>query len=169
MNTRAKISIVVVLLVVITVTLAIKQRAGATAGRCGVSPSCPHCLGKEATTHPAGQAATSTADPLELPRLLDFGSDSCVPCRKMAPILVELKKELAGRMEVEFIDVLKNPDAGELYDVLMIPTQIFYDASGKELLRHQGFFSREDILAKWKELGVDLGGKPAAAKGGEAK
>ena len=45
-----------------------------------------------------------------------------------------------------------------LYQVKLIPppTQIFFDASGNELFRHQGFFSREDILAKWKELGVDL-------------
>jgi len=43
--------------------------------------------------------------------------------------------------------------------VEMIPTQIFLDASGKELFRHTGFFGKEDILAKWKELGVDLGDK----------
>jgi len=80
----------------------------------------------------------------------------CIPCKKMAPILEELKKDYAGRMEVEFIDVWKNPDAGKAYNVEMIPTQIFYDASGKELFRHVGFFGREDILAQWKQLGVDL-------------
>ena len=74
----------------------------------------------------------------------------------MAPILKDLKAEYAGRMDVEFIDVWKNPDAGKAYGVEMIPTQIFYDASGKELDRHTGFFGREDILAKWKELGVEL-------------
>ena len=35
-----------------------------------------------------------------------------------------------------------------------LPTQIFYDAEGKELFRHEGFFDKADILAKWKELGV---------------
>jgi thioredoxin 1 len=40
----------------------------------------------------------------------------------------------------------------------VIPTQIFYNAEGKELFRHVGFFGKEDILAKWKELGVKLGG-----------
>ena len=49
-----------------------------------------------------------------------------------------------------------NPDAGKAYGVEMIPTQIFYDASGKELERHTGFFGKEDILAKWKELGVEF-------------
>ena len=93
-----------------------------------------------------------------LPRLVDLGAGKCIPCKQMAPILEELKKEYAGRMEVEFIDVWKNPDAGKAYGVEMIPTQIFYDASGTELFRHTGFFGREDILGKWKELGVELSG-----------
>jgi hypothetical protein len=60
-------------------------------------------------------------------------------------------------MDVEFIDVWKNPDAGKAYGVEMIPTQIFFDAAGKELYRHVGFFGKADILAKWTELGVDVG------------
>ncbi len=91
-----------------------------------------------------------------VPRLVDLGADKCIPCKKMAPILEELKKEYGGRMEVEFIDVWKNPDAGKAYGIEVIPTQIFYDAGGKELFRHVGFFGKEDILGKWKELGVDL-------------
>jgi thioredoxin 1 len=63
---------------------------------------------------------------------------------------------------VEFIDVWKNPDAGKKYGIEVIPTQLFYDANGKELFRHVGFFGKEDILGKWKELGVDLSGGKAA-------
>ncbi|MBP7937635.1 MAG: thioredoxin family protein [Phycisphaerae bacterium] len=96
-----------------------------------------------------------------LPRLVDIGAGKCIPCKRMAPILAELKKEFAGRMEVEFIDVWEKPDAGYPYQIRMIPTQIFYDASGKELFRHEGFYGREDILGKWKELGVDLSADPA--------
>ena len=91
-----------------------------------------------------------------LPHLLDLGSDQCIPCKMMASILEELKKEYAGRLEVEFVDVWKNPDQGERYGIRLIPTQIFFDARGKELFRHEGFFSKEDILAKWKEFGVTL-------------
>jgi hypothetical protein len=76
----------------------------------------------------------------------------------MAPILQELKKEYTGRLEVQFIDVWENPAAGDKFGIKLIPTQIFYDASGKELFRHEGFMSKEDILAKWKELGIDLAG-----------
>ena len=75
----------------------------------------------------------------------------------MAPILEELKKEYAERLLVEFIDVWETPDAGKKFKINLIPTQIFFDASGKELFRHEGFFAKKDILAKWKELGVDLG------------
>ena len=100
--------------------------------------------------------ATPDASKVALPRLVDLGAGKCIPCKKMAPILEELKKEYAGRMEVEFIDVWKSPESGKAYGVEMIPTQIFYDASGKELSRHVGFFGKEDILAKWKALGVEL-------------
>jgi thioredoxin 1 len=74
----------------------------------------------------------------------------------MAPILVELKSEYKDSFEVEFIDVWKNPDGAPRYGIKIIPTQIFFDASGEELFRHEGFYSKEDILAKWKELGVDI-------------
>jgi thioredoxin 1 len=101
-------------------------------------------------------AAAWAAEPMKLPKLVDLGADKCIPCKLMAPILKELKTEYAGRMDVEFIDVWKNPDAGKPHKIRLIPTQIFFAASGKELFRHEGFFSKEDILAKWKELGVDL-------------
>jgi thioredoxin 1 len=106
-------------------------------------------------------AAFAQTDPAtkSLPRLLDLGASKCVPCKMMAPILDRLKADYAGRMDVEFIDVWKNPDAGKSHAIRMIPTQVFYAADGRELFRHEGFFGRDDILAKWKELGVDLGGK----------
>ena len=101
-------------------------------------------------------AATSSDAVAKLPKLLDLGATKCVPCKMMAPILEELKKEYAGKLKVEFIDVWENEDAGKPYGVEMIPTQIFYDADGKELFRHTGFYGKEDILAKWKELGIDI-------------
>jgi thioredoxin 1 len=105
--------------------------------------------------------ALAAASPTEsrLPKLIDLGADKCIPCKKMAPILEQLKKEYAGQMDVEFIDVWKNEGAAKKYKIKLIPTQIFYGADGKELFRHEGFFGKEDILAKWKELGVKLSGK----------
>jgi thioredoxin 1 len=101
-------------------------------------------------------APAISPEKLPLPKLLDLGAGKCIPCKMMFPVLDELKKEYAGKLEVEFIDVWKNPDAGKQYGIEVIPTQIFFDANGKELFRHIGFFAKADILAKWKELGVDL-------------
>ena len=92
-----------------------------------------------------------------LPQLIDLGADKCVPCKMMAPILEELGVTFASSFTVEFIDVWKHPEAAEPYGIKLIPTQLFLSPDGEELFRHEGFFSREDILAKWNELGVDTG------------
>ena len=91
-----------------------------------------------------------------LPRLVELGADRCVPCKMMAPILEELRREYAGILQVASIDVWKNPDAAKEYGIRIIPTQIFYDASGREVFRHVGFIPKRDILAKWKELGIPI-------------
>ena len=80
----------------------------------------------------------------------------CIPCKMMAPLLEELREEYKGRLRVEFIDVKENPQAWDDYGIQFIPTQIFFDAAGKELYRHEGYFGKEDILAKWEELGVSF-------------
>jgi thiol-disulfide isomerase/thioredoxin len=114
------------------------------------------------TTVALWAAAAWAAEPSKVPKLVDLGADKCIPCKAMAPILKDFKTEYAGRMDVEFIDVWKNPDAGKAHKIKLIPTQIFFDASGKERFRHEGFYGKEDILGKWKELGVDLKGKASA-------
>jgi thioredoxin 1 len=74
----------------------------------------------------------------------------------MAPILDDLSTSMVGRLKVEFIDVWEKPDAATPYNLNLIPTQIFFAPDGKELFRHEGFLGKEDILAKWKELGFAL-------------
>lgn len=92
----------------------------------------------------------------DLPRLVDVGRGKCIPCKMMAPIFEELKREYDGRLEVVYVDLDKDRSAGSGYKIRVIPTRIFHDTSGKEVFRHEGFFAKEDILKKWKQLGVDL-------------
>ena len=108
-------------------------------------------------TEVSGPATRATTAPARLPRLLDLGGEKCTICRKMAPILAELKVEYAGRLAVETIDVNRNPDVGEKHGIRLIPTLIFFDASGEEIFRHEGFASKKDILETWKVFGIDLG------------
>lgn len=105
---------------------------------------------------PHAETPTTAPQQVALPRLVDLGAGKCIPCKAMAPILEELRAEYAQQFEVVFIDVWENPGAAKPYDINLIPTQIFFDAAGKELWRHEGFLAREDILAKWRELGVEI-------------
>lgn len=103
----------------------------------------------------AAPAGSAPAPPKPaLPQLVDLGAEKCIPCKQMKPILDELTRDYADQFGVVFIDVRENRKAGEKYGIRIIPTQIFYSAEGKELARHEGFMSKKDILAKWKELGV---------------
>lgn len=106
--------------------------------------------------NPSGGSGDSVPAPTirGLPRMLDLGADKCIPCKEMAPILVELRKEYDGKAAIEFIDVWKNPSAAEPYGARIIPTQIFFDRSGKEVWRHEGFLAKDEIVAKLKELGA---------------
>ena len=105
---------------------------------------------------PAESAPAAETTAVALPRLLELGADKCIPCKQMAPILADLKTTFAGQLEVDFIDVWKNPDAGGESGVRVIPLQIFFDANGKELFRHEGFYAKDDILAKWRDLGYEF-------------
>lgn len=107
---------------------------------------------EESGTAAPDDSEVGAAEPL--PRLVDLGSKTCVPCRMMAPILDELKAEYNDQFETVFIDVRENREAATQYGIRMIPTQIFYDAEGRERFRHEGFYGKDDILGKWKELGV---------------
>jgi thioredoxin 1 len=89
-------------------------------------------------------------------RLLDIGAGKCTACKEMMPVLEELKKEYAGTLAVDYIDLEKNPDATDQYGIRLIPTQIFFDATGEERFRHEGFIGKDDIIAKFRELGVSL-------------
>jgi len=154
MNNIGKLFIVVALAAAVAAAVVLK--------RAKTSGDAEGEVQAKATVATPAESSASAAVAAKLPKLLDLGADKCIPCKMMAPILEELKKEYAGRMNVEFIDVWKNKDAGKPYNIEVIPTQIFFDADGKELFRHVGFFGKEDILGKWKELGVDLGdSKPA--------
>ena len=93
---------------------------------------------------------------VSLPQLVDLGAGKCIPCKKMEPILEELRQEYKGKFEIVFYDVWKDPKPAHEFGIRAIPTQIFLDESGKELFRHVGFYSKEDILKTWVKLGYDF-------------
>lgn len=86
--------------------------------------------------------------------MVDLGAKKCIPCKMMSPIMEELEGEYKDRAAIVFIDVWENPDAGREFGIRSIPTQIFYNTEGKEILRHEGFFDKASIVAELQKLGV---------------
>lgn len=113
-----------------------------------------------------------------LPIIIDFGADSCVPCKEMAPVLKELNEELQGKVIIKFVDVWKYQALAEGYPIRVIPTQIFIDAEGNPytpsdpegmqmnlytlrdseehvFTSHEGGMTKEQLLNVIREMGVN--------------
>jgi len=88
------------------------------------------------------------------PTVIDLGARTCIPCKKMAPVLESLSGEYRGRANVLFIDVHEDDAAARKFRVQMIPTQIFFNARGKEVKRHIGFMDKSEIVKEMKNAGL---------------
>ncbi len=171
MDKFSKIIIVVVLVGAVALVFALKQNKSSPQTDPVTQNVVPNSTAKPVVQNEVNQKdqqapATKPAVPNEvnqlnqqipakvLPKLLDLGSVSCIPCKMMAPILEELKNEYKGRVDVIFVDVWQDDTLAKKYGIQAIPTQIFFDASGKEVYRHVGFFPKEDIIKKFAEMGV---------------
>jgi thioredoxin 1 len=88
------------------------------------------------------------------PVLVDFGANSCMPCRQLRPILKEIEKEYGEKAKILVVDVYKYQDLARQYRVQLIPTLIFFDKTGKEMYRHVGAWDKDSIVGKLKEAGT---------------
>ena len=87
---------------------------------------------------------------------IELGSVRCIPCKKMQPIMEEIKKEYKGQVQVIFYDVW-TPEGKPFaykYKIRLIPTQVFLDKDGKEYFRHEGFFAKAELVKVLKQKGV---------------
>jgi thioredoxin 1 len=82
------------------------------------------------------------------PVIAKLGAEWCPPCRAMAPILVELKRELAGKVIVLDIDVDQNPDISERYNVRSIPLTLFFNSKGQLMTKQVGFMTKQQVIDK---------------------
>lgn len=112
----------------------------------------------QGSSPPTPAAPVTNQGPVQLSSgrvtMIDLGATECIPCKMMAPILEELKKEYAGRADIIFIDVWKDPPQARKYGIRAIPTQIFFDAEGNEVFRHTGFMDKKRIVEVLTRLGV---------------
>jgi len=76
---------------------------------------------------------------------VELGSVNCIPCKKMQPIMKSIEEKYKGQVKVTFHDVWKDEAPAKKYGIDLIPTQVFLDEKGTELMRHEGFFPEEEI------------------------
>ena len=88
------------------------------------------------------------------PVLVDFGSNSCIPCRQLRPILQEIKKEQEGKLEVLVIDIYKHRSLAAQHHIQVMPTLVFFDSTGKEVFRRQGFMPKTALMEELKKVGI---------------
>ncbi len=86
--------------------------------------------------------------------MLDLGANKCIPCKMMAPIIEELKREYEMKASIVFIDVWEHREQAQKYGIRVIPTQIFFDKNGKEVFRHEGFMDKKSIVRILGKLSV---------------
>lgn len=90
----------------------------------------------------------------KLPLVLQFGRGSCPWCLKMEPILAELAADYRGKLNVSEVSVEEQEALAERAGVRFLPTIIIYRPGGQELYRHVGFWPKEEMVAKLRELGL---------------
>jgi thioredoxin 1 len=88
------------------------------------------------------------------PMVVDFGSNSCIPCRQLRPVLQKIRKDYTGKLEVLIIDIRNNQKLAADHQIQVIPTVVFFDPAGKEVFRHQGFMSEEKVREQLAKMGV---------------
>jgi thioredoxin 1 len=86
------------------------------------------------------------------PALYEFGSKYCIPCKEMKEVMAALKTQYGNQLEVRMVYADEEKPLFEQYKIMLIPTQVFLDAQGKEVDRHIGALPKDEVIKKLKEL-----------------
>ena len=114
-----------------------------------------------------GMALTAAApvpalDPAGLSQLLssktwaiiEFGGPTCVPCVKMQPVLAELQQTFGSRAQVRNFYVTQHPKEAQAHRIMVMPTQVIFDPSGREVARHIGYWPKDAFLSALAQAGL---------------
>jgi thioredoxin 1 len=101
---------------------------------------------------PAPALAQGAAPAPGKPALYEFGAGYCVSCKDMEKVMAELTTTHSDQMEFRMVYVDKEKPLFDQYKIMLIPTQVFLDATGKEVDRHIGALTKEEVLKKLQEL-----------------
>jgi len=86
--------------------------------------------------------------------MLELSSTTCSTCRRMQPFLIDIADTYKDKLIIKTIHVDERTDIARMFQVTSVPTQIFIDKEGNQYFKHIGYFSKENIIAKFKEKGL---------------
>ncbi len=115
------------------------------------------CSSKPENTKDAAQTSGSVvADSSSLITFIELGSVNCIPCKMMQPVMAAIEKKYGEQIKIIFYDVWKDEQRqyAVQYGIRLIPTQVFLDSDGKEIMRHEGFFPEQEIDKFLKSQGL---------------
>lgn len=79
------------------------------------------------------------------PVLVDFFAEWCGPCKTMAPILQDVKSKLGENSTIIKIDIDKNPQAAQAYQVRSVPTLMIFK-NGKPVWKQAGVVQANELV-----------------------
>lgn len=102
-------------------------------------------------TAPGGKTALSAT---QLPKIMDFSTSWCLPCKKFAPVFDKVASSYKGRVEFLHYDAENGPgkSLAEKYSVSSYPTVIFFDKSGKKIQKVEEIMKEPDLIKRTEEL-----------------
>lgn len=85
---------------------------------------------------------------------VELGSVNCIPCRAMQPVMRDLEKRFGDQIHIVFHDVQQDEAPARIYNIRVIPTQVFLDKDGREFHRHEGFYPLQQIESLLRARGL---------------
>jgi thioredoxin 1 len=101
---------------------------------------------------PVAPVLAQTTAPNALPKILEFDRKLCPICQASERVILAVKDQYPGQFGVEKLYIDEADALFRRYKVTIVPTQVFLDAAGQEVGRHEGVYKQEALIQKLREL-----------------
>jgi thioredoxin 1 len=88
------------------------------------------------------------------PALIEFGAETCSQCKRMKVVLDGISQRYQGRAHVVQVNVNRDREVTRQFEIMVIPTLVFFDAKGREVGRSYGFMDEVKVARKLYDLGA---------------
>ena len=85
------------------------------------------------------------------PVIIDFYATWCRPCKMTAPVVEQLAKDYAGKVDFYKVDIDKEQELAAVFGIQSIPTFLFIPMKGKPTMQ-MGDLQREELERIIKEM-----------------